>query len=326
MRVWVTGAAGYIGSVVTEELIEKGHEVLAFDNLRHGTRAAVHPAAQFFKGDLLDREELQLLMRQNPADAVVHMAAEALIDESVRDPGRFFRVNICGGINLLDAMVAADVKKMVFSSTAAVYGEPESIPITEAATCVPVNSYGESKLAFEKILAWYSRAHGLQCISLRYFNACGATKRCGEFHVPETHLIPNLFEVALGQREVMRVNGTDYDTPDGTCIRDYIHVTDIAQAHVRGLEKVDHLGTRAYNMGNGAGYSNREVIEAVSRVTGRKIKVVPGDRRPGDPARLVASSERIRQELRWAPQYVDLETMVETAWAWRLEHPQGYAA
>ena len=324
MKVLVTGAAGYIGSVVTEELIEHGYEVLAVDNLQHGHLAAVHPQARFVQGDLLNAEWLKSFLVLNPVKIVLHLAAEALIDESMRDPGRFFRTNVCGGLNLLEAMAAAGVRRMVFSSTAAVYGEPESVPIEEDAPRAPVNSYGESKLAFERMLEWYRRAHGLKYVSLRYFNACGATERYGESHVPETHLIPILFEVALGQREAIELYGTDYNTPDGTCIRDYIHVADIAQAHVLAVAGIDRIGAGAYNMGNGAGYSNREVIETVRQVTGREIGVVPMARRPGDPARLVASSERIRQELGWEPRYPDLATMVESAWAWRLKHPRGY--
>jgi len=324
MGILVTGAAGYIGSVVTEQLVEQGHQVIALDNLRNGHRAAVHPAAAFAQLDLLDADALTAFLRENPVDAVVHLAAEALIDVSMRDPGLFFRVNVVGGLNLLDAMIAAGVKRMVFSSTAAVYGEPENIPITEEARHLPVNPYGESKLAFEQILAWYRTAHDLKYVTLRYFNACGATERFGECHVPETHIIPILFEVALGQREQFNLYGTDYDTPDGTCIRDYIHVWDIANAHVLALGQLDRLGARVFNMGNGAGYSNSQVVETVRRVTGKNIPVVPSSRRPGDPARLVASSEHIRSELGWTPRYPDLTTMVETAWRWRQKHPRGY--
>lgn len=324
MKVLVTGAAGYIGSVVTELLVEQGYEVVALDNLQHGHRAAVHPEAPFVQGDLLDGEGLKSFLAANPVDAVVHLAAEALIDESMRDPGRFFRANVCGGLNLLEAMIATGVERIVFSSTAAVYGEPQCVPITEDAPCVPVNSYGESKLAFERMLDWYRRACGLKYVSLRYFNACGATERCGEFHVPETHLIPILLEAALGQREAVQLYGTDYDTPDGTCIRDYIHVVDIAWAHVLALTEIDRVGARTYNMGNGNGYSNLEVIETVRQITGREIMVIPTDRRPGDPARLVASCERIRHELGWEPRCPNLTTMVETAWAWRQRHARGY--
>jgi len=324
MKILVTGAAGYIGSVVTEQLVEQGHQVIALDNLKNGHRAAVHPGALFVQADLLEANGLGELLRQHRVEAVVHLAAEALIDVSMRDPGLFFRVNVVGGLNLLDAMIATGVKRIVFSSTAAVYGEPEHIPITEDARHLPVNSYGESKLAFEKILQWYHQAYDLKYVTLRYFNACGATERFGEYHVPETHIIPILFEVALGQRPQFNLFGTDYDTPDGTCVRDYIHVWDIANAHVLALKELDRLSVRAYNMGNGAGYSNRQVVEAVRQVTGKDIPVIPSPRRPGDPARLVASSERIRAELGWTPRYPALTTMVETAWVWRQKHPNGY--
>jgi UDP-glucose 4-epimerase len=325
VEILVTGAAGYIGSVVTEQLIEGGHQVIALDNLQHGHAAAMHPDAQFLQGDLLDAAWLTQCMQDQPIDAVVHLAAEALIDESVRDPGRFYRVNMCGGLNLLDAMIATGVKRMVFSSTAAVYGEPEHIPIKEDARQSPVNSYGESKLAFERALAWYHRAHGLKYVTMRYFNACGATERYGEFHRPETHLIAILLDVAMGHREAIQLYGTDYHTPDGTCIRDYIHVSDIAQAHLLALENLDHLQSAIFNIGNGAGYSNLQVIDTVRQVTGRDIHVVSSEQRPGDPARLVASSERIQRELGWVPRYPELAAMVESAWQWRQRHPTGYA-
>ncbi|MEW5718446.1 MAG: UDP-glucose 4-epimerase GalE, partial [Chloroflexota bacterium] len=325
MKILVTGAAGYIGSVVTDQLIEQGHQVLALDNLKHGHRAAVHPAAAFTQLELLDADALTMFLRANPVNAVVHLAAEALVDVSMRDPGLFYRVNVVGGLNLLDAMVAANVKRIVFSSTAAVYGEPVSLPITEDSRQMPVNPYGESKRAFERILERFQMAHGINFVALRYFNACGATERCGEFHVPETHILPILFEVVLGQRQQFNLYGADYDTPDGTCIRDYIHVWDIANAHVLALAQLDRLQARVFNMGNGAGYSNQQVIEAVQRVTGKEIPYIHAPRRPGDPARLVASSERIRSELGWTPRYPELTTMVETAWQWRQKHPKGYA-
>ena len=316
MNILVTGAAGYIGSVVTERLVGDGHTVTALDNLRHGHREAVDPAAAFVGGDLLDRDWLFGQVRNGRFDAVVHLAAEALIDESVRDPGRFFRVNVTGGLNLLDAMTAAGVKRLVFSSTAAVYGEPDTLPIPEDAPKRPVNAYGESKLAFERALAWYRRAHGLCHVSLRYFNACGATDRCGERHEPETHLIPIVMEAALGTRPAIHLFGTDYDTPDGTCIRDFVHVSDVAEAHVRCLAAMEELGSETFNLGNGSGYSNQQVIDAVQRVTGRRITVVPAPRRPGDPARLVASADRIGERLGWRPAITDLDAMIASAWSW----------
>jgi UDP-glucose 4-epimerase len=316
MNILVTGAAGYIGSVVAERLLESGHSVVALDNLLHGHREAVPAAARFLHGDLLDRDWLHDALRQADVDAVVHLAAEALIDESVRDPGRFFRVNVTGGLNLLDAMVAAGVSRIIFSSTAAVYGEPGTVPIREDAPLRPVNAYGESKLAFERAMQWYARAHGLRHVSLRYFNACGATEHCGERHEPETHLIPILFEAALGKRPAVHLFGTDYDTPDGTCVRDYVHVRDIADAHLLCLAHLDTIESTAFNLGNGVGYSNREVIAAVERVTGRSIPVVPAARRLGDPARLVASAERIARQLGWQPRTPDLLTMIDSAWTW----------
>jgi UDP-glucose 4-epimerase len=262
-------------------------------------------------------------VRQAGADAVVHLAAEALIDESVRNPGLFFRVNVTGGLNLLDAMAAAGVQRLIFSSTAAVYGEPVAIPIREEAALVPVNAYGESKLAFERALPWYYRAHGIRHVSLRYFNACGATPRTGERHEPETHLIPLVMDVALGRRDAIHLFGTDYDPPDGTCIRDYVHVLDIADAHLRCLERIDSIEPTAFNLGNGHGYSNREVIAAVERVTGRPVRVVAAPRRPGDPARLVASADRIARELDWRPGIPALDSMIASAWAWHLAMAEG---
>ncbi len=324
MKIVVTGAAGFIGSVVTELLIVRGHSIVALDNLSHGNREAVHPDAKFVALDLLDADGMMRLFAAETPDAVVHLAAEALIGGP--DPGVFFKANVIGGINLLEAMVHNGVKRMVFSSTAAVYGQPREIPIVEDAPKEPVNPYGESKLAFERIMAWYRLSYDLRHVSLRYFNAAGATERFGEFHETETHIIPIVFEAALGEREAMKLFGTDWDTPDGTCVRDYIHVADIAQAHILALENIDRLGARAYNLGNGSGYSNRQVIEAVEKVTGLSVKVIPAERRSGDPATLIAGSERIRQELGWSPQYADLTAIIETAWRWRQAHPRGYAA
>jgi UDP-glucose 4-epimerase len=326
VKVLVTGGAGFIGSVVTEQLVEQGHDVLVLDTLKHGFQAAVHPSARFVKGDILDEPMLEKLFREEKIDAVAHLAAEAFIDDSLRDPGLFYRVNVTGGLCLLEAMVRAGVMRMVFSSTAAVYGQPEQVPIPEDAPKIPCNSYGESKLAFEGVLAWFRAAYGLQYACLRYFNACGATPRCGESRKRETHLIPIALAAALGQRDGLNLFGTDYDTPDGTCVRDYVHVADIARAHVLALEAMPRFGARAFNLGNNTGYSNWEVIRAVKEVTGRDFPVREAARRPGDPATLVADATRIREELGWQPAFPDLRHMVETAWQWRSNHPGGYAS
>lgn len=325
MTVLVTGAAGYIGSVVAERLIEHGHGVAALDDLSQGHRAAVPPAAAFMEGDLRDRARLAEVMSTVRPDAVVHLAAEALVGESVTEPAKFFEVNVTGGLNLLDAMRAGGVRRLVFSSTAAVYGEPGETPIREDAPLRPVNAYGASKLAFERALPWYASAYGLRHVSLRYFNACGATAERGEHHVPETHLIALLLDVALGLRPGIRIFGTDYDTPDGTCIRDYVHVGDIADAHLLALDRIDDIGAGAFNLGNGAGFSNREVVAAARRVTGHAIPATDAPRRAGDPARLVASADRARAVLDWSPRYTTLEAMIATAWAWRQERLHPYA-
>ncbi len=325
MTVLVTGAAGYIGSVVAERLIEHGHAVAALDDLSQGHRAAVPAGAGFFEGDLRDRGRLAEVMSAVRPDAVVHLAAEALVGESVTNPAKFFAVNVTGGLNLLDAMHAAGVRRLVFSSTAAVYGEPAETPIPEDASLRPVNAYGASKLAFEQALPWYAAAYGLRHVSLRYFNACGATAERGEHHVPETHLIAILLEVALGLRSGIHIFGSDYDTPDGTCIRDYVHVADIADAHVLALDRMETIESRAFNLGNGTGFSNREVVEAARRVTGHPIPSVAAPRRAGDPTRLVASAHRARQVLGWSPRFPTLDGMVATAWAWRKDRMQPYA-
>ncbi|MFQ3667430.1 MAG: UDP-glucose 4-epimerase GalE [Fimbriimonadaceae bacterium] len=324
MKVFVTGAAGYIGSVVAERLIEQGHSVVAFDNLQEGNRKAVHPEAFFVYGDICDRGALMAAFAAHRPDAVVHLAAMVVVDESVRDPGLHYRINFCGGINLLDAMVSFGCPTIVFSSTAAVYGEPDTVPISEDSAQIPVNPYGETKLQFEKALVWYRNAHGIRHVSLRYFNACGATRRYGESRRMETHIIPLLFEVALGQREKFRLFGSDYPTPDGTCVRDYVHVADIADAHIGALRKAESLGGAAFNLGSGTGYSNLEVVEAVRKVTGHPVPFEWAERRPGDPAALVASNAKAKSELGWQPSFTDLAAMIETAWAWRREHPHGY--
>jgi UDP-glucose 4-epimerase len=324
VRILVTGGAGFIGSVVTERCIDGGHEVVVLDSLKYGFVAAVHPAARFVQGNVLDETLLRDLLVSERIDAVAHLAGEAFIDDSVRDPGLFYRANASGGLALVEAMVASGVRKLVFSSTAAVYGWPASVPIVEDAQLNPCNPYGDSKLAFERMLPWYQVAHQLRYVSLRYFNACGATVRCGESRKKETHLIPIALAAAMGQREGLEVFGTDYDTPDGTCLRDYVHVSDIAEAHVLALAALESDRAAVYNLGTGRGYSNREVIATVKNVTGIDFPVRDGNRRPGDPARLVADATRIGRELGWKPAIADLRRMVETAWAWRLAHPNGY--
>ena len=324
MKVLVTGGAGYIGSVVAERLLGRGNTVVVLDSLVRGHRMAIPNEAEFIRGDLRDRDWLIRAVADVRPDAVAHLAGEALVGESVTDPAKFFDVNVHGGLNLLDAMVNAGVNRLVFSSTAAVYGEPVSVPITEDAPRVPVNAYGASKWSFEQMLPWYAAAYGLRHISFRYFNACGATVERGEFHVPETHLIAILLEVALGLRDEVRLFGDDYETPDGTCIRDYIHVSDIADAHVLALSSIDELDSGAFNLGTGTGFSNRDVIESVRRVTEHSIPVVPAPRRTGDPAQLVASAARATDVFGWRPAYPTLDAMVETAWAWRKDRLQPY--
>ena len=325
MKVLVTGAAGFIGSVVSAKFIEEGHEVVALDNLIYGHKPAVHPKAKFVHMDILNESAIRQLFMDEKFDAVAHLAAEAYIDESLIDPGRFFRANVTGGLNILEAMRSTGVKRMVFSSTAAVYGQPKTIPIVEDAPHEPCNSYGESKLAFEKMLAWYRVSYDFKYVCLRYFNACGATETFGESRQKETHLIPICFEVVLGQRSHLSLFGTDYDTPDGSCLRDYVHVSDIAQAHALALNHIDQIKARAFNLGNARSYSNLDVVKVVEQVTGKTVKVIDSDRRPGDPAVLEASSERIRTELGWDPQFSDLESMVSSAWKWREKNPKGYS-
>ncbi len=324
MRVMVTGGAGYIGSVVTEELVRDGHEVTVYDNLVKGHREAVVEAARFIEGDLLDGELLRSTLTGLGIEAVIHMAAYSLVGESVQNPLKYYRNNVTASLSLADAMVECGVKKIVFSSTAAVYGEPEKQPIEEDARLQPTNPYGETKLAFERALRWYEGAYGLRSVCLRYFNAAGATEHCGELHDPETHLIPLLLQAATGQLPEVTVFGEDYPTRDGTCIRDYIHVTDLARAHVMALDVLDERSC-IYNLGcGGEGYSVREVIDAAREVTGLDIPVRVGPRRAGDPAVLVASPEKIKRDLGWQPKYQDLTTIISSAWRWMGEHPKGY--
>src|SRR5213079_3418986 len=321
MRIFVTGGAGYIGSVCSELLLNEGHEVAIFDNLIEGHRRAVDSRARFIEGDLADRGQIERALSNTRPDAVMHFAAYALVPESMHDPSKYFRNNIANGLNLLDAVVARGVQRIIFSSTCAIFGPPERVPIDETAHPRPVSPYGESKLAFEKILRWYDEIHALKFVSLRYFNAAGATENLGEDHRIETHLIPNVLKVALGQSPNCEIYGTDYPTTDGTCIRDYIHIVDLAQAHILALA----AGKQGfYNLGNGDGYSVREVIRMCEEVSGKKIPALEKARRPGDPPKLVASAEKAIRELGWKPQFPKLEDIVTTAWEWHKKNPNGY--
>ena len=323
MRILVTGGAGYIGSVIVEELVRQGHETTVYDSLARGHAAAVHPAATLVQGMVGDRELLMQTLRQRDIEAVIHMAAFIEVGESVREPEAFFQNNVVGSLEVLRAMTETGVKKLVFSSTAALYGDPQRIPITEADPPNPTNPYGESKLLVERMLRWMAEIHGMTITSLRYFNAAGATQMNGEDHTPESHLIPIVLHAALSGEE-LRIYGTDYPTKDGTCVRDYIHVLDLAQAHVLALGRQD-AGLRIYNVGNGLGFSVREVMDTTQRITGKTLNIVTAPRRPGDQIATVASAERIRAELGWQPQHAGLEAIIGSAWQWRLAHPSGYS-
>jgi UDP-glucose 4-epimerase len=324
MRVLVVGGAGYIGSVTVDQLVEADHEVTVLDSLVSGHRGAVNEAAELVQGDVRDEEALQRLFAGHNFQAVINYGGYIQAGESVQQPGRYFANNISGAITLLNAMVAFGVERFVFSSSAAVYGNPESVPIPEDAPMRPVNPYGETKAAVERLLPWYER-QGLRHVSLRYFNASGASERRGEDHRPETHLIPCVLQVALGQRPALTLFGTDYPTRDGTCVRDYVHVEDLAAAHLLALDYTDKA-SGAFNLGIGVGFSNREVVDAARRATGDEIAVIEQPRRPGDPAELVASSEKARAELGWAPQHTDLEEIIASAWRWHQAYPTGYQA
>lgn len=317
----VVGGAGYIGSVCSELLIDEGHEVGIFDNLEEGHRSAVDARATFFEGDLCHGRSINDALSKYRPDAVMHFAASALVGESMENPGKYFRNNVANGLNLLDAMVDNGVNNLIFSSTCATFGPPERVPIDETLPQRPINPYGESKLMFEGVLRWYNRIHGLKFVSLRYFNAAGASANFGEHHRIETHLIPNVLKVALGQKPHVEIYGTDYDTPDGTCIRDYIHILDLARAHILALNAPN---SEFYNLGTGGGSSVREVIESGRKITGREIPVVEKPRRPGDPPRLIASSQKIRKELGWNPQFQSLDAIMQSAWQWHQKFPNGY--
>ena len=327
MAILVLGGAGYIGSHTALELVKAGNEVVIADNLVTGYRKAIPEGAKFYKGDLRDFDFLNKLFQQEKIDAVIHFAAYSLVGESVTNPLKYYDNNLYGTKVLLEAMVKNNVGKIVFSSTAATYGEPENIPILETDRACPTNPYGETKLAMEKMFKWTAEAHGLRYVSLRYFNACGADESgiIGEAHNPESHLIPLILQVPNGKRETISIYGTDYDTPDGTCIRDYIHVTDLAQAHILAVQYLNNGGkSDIFNLGNGVGYSVREVIETARKVTGHPIPATETSRRAGDPARLVASSEKAKSVLGWKPVHDSLEEIIASAWNWHKNHPNGY--
>lgn len=325
MKVLVTGGAGYIGSVVADQLLAAGHHVVVIDNLSRGHRQAVPPDAKLVIGDLADKENLHSLFRTEQFDGVLHFAAFIEAGESMRHPETFFRNNTANALAVLEAMLAAGVKRFVFSSTAALYGNPARSPIREEDALQPTNAYGESKLLVERMLEWFHRIHGLRYASLRYFNAAGAASADrGEAHNPESHLVPRIMNVALGRAKQIEIFGTDYPTVDGTCVRDYIHVSDLAAAHLLALDALDRSGQLIYNLGSGQGFTVRQVIDGVRRVTGRPIAVVESPRRDGDPTELIASSEKIRRELQWKSKFGELETILETAWIWHKNHPDGY--
>ena len=325
MKLLVTGGAGYVGSVSARVLMAAGHEVTVLDNLGRGHREAIPAGAEFVECDLLDAQALTTALSAGAFDGVLHCAAFALVGESVTSPELYWRNNITGSLNLLDAIRAAGIKRLVFSSTCAVYGEPEVIPIAEDCPTRPVNPYGESKLAVDQMITAEAAAHGLGAVSLRYFNVAGASGPCGEDHEPETHLIPNVLRAAQGLLDQVSIFGTDYPTPDGTAVRDYIHVEDLAAAHLLALEKAEPGTHRIYNLGNGNGFSVREVIEAAKRVTGLEIPVVEAPRRAGDPPMLVAASDLVRAELGWSPARPELEGMISDAWQFAQQRPRGYS-
>jgi len=327
MAILVCGGAGYIGSHAVHALIEKGEQVVIVDNLQTGHRGALNPKAKFYEGDIRDASVLDKIFTENKVEAVIHFAANSLVGESMEKPLLYFNNNVYGMQVLLEAMVRHGVDKIVFSSTAAVYGEPKCVPIHEDDETCPTNTYGETKLTMEKMMKWVSRANGVRYVSLRYFNAAGALPdgSIGEDHATETHLIPLILQVPTGRRDHITVFGDDYPTPDGTCLRDYIHVVDLADAHVLALEYLRKGGASdIFNLGNGQGFSVKEMIAAAEKATGRSIKVEIGARRAGDPAQLIASSEKARSVLGWKPQFTDVEQVIGTAWRWHEHHPHGY--
>ncbi len=324
MKILVTGGAGYIGSTVVHQLIQAGDTVIVFDNLQQGHRTAVHPAAAFIHGDLADRAAIDAALAAHQPDGIMHFASNTLVGESVDMPFLYLGDNVRNALNLLESAVQHGVRRFILSSTANLFDDPEEIPIRAEERIVPGSPYGESKYIIERFLHWMDKIYGMKYAALRYFNACGsAHPDLGEHHDPETHLIPLVLQVALGQRDQITIFGDDYPTPDGTCIRDYIHVLDLAQAHILALRALGQ-GSRTYNLGNGQGFSVQEVIETARAVTGHPIPAIIGPRRPGDPATLIADSEKISRELGWEPHYPDLRQIIEMAWAWHQKHPEGY--
>jgi UDP-glucose 4-epimerase len=323
MKIVVTGGAGYIGSIVVEQLVEAGEEVVVFDNLFQGHQAAVHPDALFVEGDLADRTAVDALLSKHRPDAIMHFASHTLVGESMENPFLYLGDNITNGLNLLQSAVQHGVRRFILSSTANLFDDPERMPIDEMERIVPGSPYGESKYILERMLYWLDRVYGFRYAALRYFNAAGASPERGEDHEPELHLIPIVLGVALGKRDKVTIFGDDYPTRDGTCVRDYIHVIDLAQAHILALRALDQ-GSRVYNLGNGQGFTVSEVIETAREITGHPVPAEIGPRRPGDPAVLIASSDRIRHELGWKPRFPDLRDIIQSAWKWHKAHPKGY--
>jgi len=324
VKILVSGGAGYIGSITAELLLQQGHGVTVVDNLSRGHRSAVPAKARFIEEDIRNLERMKGILEEFAIECVMHFSAASLVGESMRDPGEYFGNNVVGVIRLLEAMARTQARRFIFSSTAATYGEPARVPITEDEPVRPTNPYGESKAMCERVLAWYEAIHGIRYAALRYFNAAGASPAHGEDHDPETHLIPLALAAAAGKRRELAIFGRDYPTPDGTCIRDYIHVLDLAAAHALALEKLGGVGERVFNLGNGNGYSVLEVVRSVERVTGRAVPTRDEPRRPGDPARLVASAARARAVLGWEPRHGELDSIIRDAWLWQQRYPNGY--
>lgn len=324
MKILVTGGAGYIGSVVSWQLVTEGHQVIVFDNLYQGHRAAVHPQATFIKGDLAHKADIDQAFAQHRPEAVMHFASYTLVGESMQKPFKYLGENVRNGLNLFESAIEHGVKKFILSSTANLFGEPERIPITEEDKIAPSSPYGEAKLILEQLLHWLEVTKDIRYATFRYFNACGATPELGEDHRPESHLIPIVLQVALGQREKITIFGQDYDTPDGSCVRDYIHVSDLASAHIMALHALDKGQSMTFNLGIGQGYSNLEIVETARKVTGHPIPAEFGPRRPGDPAQLIAGNDKVRRELGWEPKFTSLTDIIQTAWNWHKAHPNGY--